>query len=111
MNAPKPGMRVLTLRLPLLDGSLHPFTLVETQGMTLLRAIRQLRGSLPATRLDNFMCHAGACAACQVLIDGRPGVPCSTFTGDLDSQISVVPGEHADGWGPLRDDSRRMHRG
>lgn len=111
MNAPRPGMRMLTLRLPLLDGSLHSFTLPETRGLTVLGAIRLLRGSLPATRLDNFMCHAGACAACRVLIDGRPGVPCSTFTRDLGSQISIVPGEHADGWGPLRDDSRRLHRG
>lgn len=111
MNAPKPGMRVLTLRLPLLDGSLHPFKLAETHGLTLLGAIRQLRGGLPATRLDNFMCHAGACSACQLLIDGRPGVPCSTFTRDLGPQISVEPGEHADGWGPLRDDSRHMRRG
>ncbi|WP_079433217.1 2Fe-2S iron-sulfur cluster-binding protein [Zoogloea sp. LCSB751] len=111
MNAPKPDMRVLTLRLPLLNGSLHAFTLVETRGMTLLRAIRQLRGSLPATRLDNFMCHAGACSTCRVFVDGQPGVPCSTFTRDLGTQISVLPGEHADGWGALRDDSRRLHRG
>lgn len=110
MNAPaNRSLRVLTLRLPLLDGTFHAFRLVETQGMTLLRAIRQVRGTLPATRLDNFMCHAGACSTCSVLIDGEPGVPCSTFTGDLGTQISVAPGEHAVGWGALRDDSRRLH--
>jgi succinate dehydrogenase/fumarate reductase-like Fe-S protein len=110
MNAPThPGLRVITLTLPTLNGVGHAFELLETRDMTLLRALKQIRGGLPATLLDTFVCHAGACNSCRVLIDGKPGLPCTTFTRDLASQATVEPGHHAQGWDMQRDDSRRMH--
>lgn len=110
MNAPThAGLRVITLTLPTLNGVGHAFELLETQDMSLLLALKEIRGALPATLLDNFVCHAGACNTCRILIDGKPALPCTTFTRDLASQVRVEPGNHAQGWDGLRDDTRRMH--
>lgn len=109
MNAPQPDVKVIKLHLPLSQGRTQELEVLEIANMTLLSAIKQLRGSLPATWLDGFCCHAGACNTCGIVIDGKPGVPCTALVRDLGRTVRVEPGRHAAGWGGLRDDNRRVH--
>lgn len=103
MNAPLPHVRILTLTVADADGTQSEFELLETEGMSLLCALKQAGKAFPPHLDEAFVCHAGACNTCSVLIDGRPGVPCTTFVRELGKRISVAPGHHAQGWDGLRN--------
>ncbi|WP_398308834.1 2Fe-2S iron-sulfur cluster-binding protein [Zoogloea sp.] len=110
MNAPTdPAMRVLTVRLPDGAGGVCEHEVLETQDMSVLSLLKQLRGVLPAALRDASLCHAGACNTCGIVVDGQPGVACSQFTRSLGPVIDIAPGEHARGWDALRDDTRKVH--
>ena len=98
MNAPTdPAMRVLTVRLPDGAGGVCEHEVLETQDMSVLSLLKQLRGVLPAALRDASLCHAGACNTCGIVVDGQPGVACSQFTRSLGPVIDIAPGEHARG--------------
>ncbi|HMV16285.1 MAG TPA: 2Fe-2S iron-sulfur cluster-binding protein [Zoogloea sp.] len=105
MNAPTPT-RIVTLRL-----ADHPdeYALLDTEGLTLLNALNHIRPSLPAPLGDAFVCHAGACATCYVLVNGERCLPCTTFVRDLPDEFTVAPGVHSAGWDEQRHDVRRGH--
>ena len=103
MNAPLSHFRIIKLHLPVIDGQPNDFELVETRDMTVLRAIKEIHGALPPALQQAFVCHAGACSSCAVLIDGHPGVACTTFTRDLGPDIVIAPRKQAQGWDGLRN--------
>ena len=110
MNAPTdPAMRVLTVRLPDGAGGVCEHEVLETQDMSVLCILKQLRSVLPAALRDAALCHAGACNTCGIVVDGQAGVACSQFTRTLGSVIDITAGEHARGWDALRDDARKVH--
>ena len=109
MNAPLSQVRIVRLHLPLGAGRTQKLEVIETEGMTLLGAMRQVRGTLPPTWLDSFSCHAGACNTCSILIGSTPGVPCNALVRDLGEDICLAPGKHFRGWDALRDDARKVH--
>ncbi len=109
MNAPLSHFRIIRLHLPAVDGRSYDFELIETAGMTVLRALREIHGALPPLLQRAFHCHAGACNTCSVLIDGRPGVACTTFTRDLGRDIGLAPAPRAEGWAGLRNAVRGGH--
>jgi len=109
VNAPLPYVRLLTLVVADAGGAQSEFELLETEGMSLLCALKQAGKAFPPHLDDAFVCHAGACNTCSVLIDGQPGVPCTTFVRELGRRISVAPGHHAQGWDGLRNIVRGGH--
>jgi len=110
MNAPLSHFRIITLHLPAVDGQPNDFELVETRDMTVLRALKEIHGVLPPVLQRAFVCHAGACSTCAILIDGHPGVACGTFTRDLGADISIAPAPQEQSWGGLRNPVRcRKH--
>lgn len=109
MNAPMPVIHTVTLHLRTLKGGSAPVEIVHRKGMTLLCAIKEARGTLPATWVDGFSCHSGACNVCSITINGQPGVPCTVFLRDLGHDVAVGPGSHADGWDGLRNPVRGGH--
>jgi hypothetical protein len=44
----------------------------------------------PSLQVD-FVCRAGICGSCGMLINGRPGLACRTLTKDLPDEISLAP--------------------
>jgi fumarate reductase iron-sulfur subunit len=44
----------------------------------------------PSLQFD-FVCRAGICGSCAMLIDGRPGLACRTLTSDLETEITLAP--------------------
>jgi fumarate reductase iron-sulfur subunit len=89
------SLRVHVLRHNPQDPDSHPhmqtFKLEEADGMTLFIALNEIRETQdPALQFD-FVCRAGICGSCGMLINGRPGLACRTLTKDLDADIHLAP--------------------
>ncbi len=70
---------------------METFKLQETMGMTLFIALNQIREKFDTSLQYDFVCRAGICGSCGMLINGRPGLACRTLTKDLDAEIVLNP--------------------
>ncbi len=70
---------------------LQDFKLQEAAGMTLFIALNELRETQDPSLQFDFVCRAGICGSCGMLINGRPGLACRTLTQDLPDRISLAP--------------------
>ncbi len=77
------------------DGSSHSymesFELEEASGMTLFLALNEIRDTYAPSLQFDFVCRAGICGSCGMLINGRPGLACRTLTKDLPPSITLAP--------------------
>ena len=67
------------------------FSIEEGEGMTLFIALNEIRQNLDPSLQFDFVCRAGICGSCGMLIDGRPGLACRTLTKDLGATITLAP--------------------
>jgi len=67
------------------------YELHEADGMTLFIALNEIRARLDPSLQFDFVCRAGICGSCGMLIDGRPGLACRTLTKDLGTEITLAP--------------------
>ena len=67
------------------------FELEEAAGMTLFIALNEIRENLDASLAFDFVCRAGICGSCGMVINGRPGLACRTLTQDLPADITLAP--------------------
>ncbi|MGI9246216.1 MAG: fumarate reductase iron-sulfur subunit [Steroidobacteraceae bacterium] len=67
------------------------FELEEAPGMTLFIALNEIREKLDPTLAFDFVCRAGFCGSCGMVINGRPDLACRTLTQDLPEQITLAP--------------------
>ena len=67
------------------------YRLDETPGMTLFIALTRIREELDASLNFDFVCRAGVCGSCAMVINGRPGLACRTLTASLPEQIRLLP--------------------
>lgn len=78
-----------------LDPDSHPrmqsFYLEEHLSMTLFVALMQLRETQDASLQFDFCCRAAICGSCGMVINGRPGLACSTQTSSLPEHITLYP--------------------
>lgn len=70
---------------------LVPYELGELPGMTLFIALNAIRDSQAPDLNFDFVCRAGVCGSCAMVIDGRPGLACRTLTSTLPAQFSLYP--------------------
>ncbi len=70
---------------------METFELQEAPGMTLFIALNDIREHYDASLKFDFVCRAGICGSCSMLIDGRPGLACSTLTANLGEEITLAP--------------------
>ncbi len=70
---------------------LQSFYLEEHPSMTLFVALTLLRETQDASLQFDFCCRAGICGSCGMVINGRPGLACSTQTRDLPEHIVLHP--------------------
>jgi fumarate reductase iron-sulfur subunit len=70
---------------------LRDYRLEETPGMTLFIALTRIREELDPGLSFDFVCRAGVCGSCAMLINGRPGLACRTLTCELPAAISLFP--------------------
>jgi fumarate reductase iron-sulfur subunit len=67
------------------------FDLEEAAGMTLFIALNEIREKLDPTLAFDFVCRAGICGSCGMVVNGRPGLACRTLTQDLPPNITLAP--------------------
>jgi len=90
--------RSLTIRVlrynPQEPGSvprLQDYAVEEAEGMTLYLALSEIRERQDPSLMFDFVCRAGICGSCGMLINGRPGLACRTLTRDLAPEITLAP--------------------
>jgi fumarate reductase iron-sulfur subunit len=67
------------------------FEIDEAAGMTLFIALNEIRETLDASLAFDFVCRAGICGSCGMVINGRPTLACRTLTKDLPADITLAP--------------------
>lgn len=70
---------------------MQDFELDEADGMTLYLALTEIRETQAPSLQFDFVCRAGICGSCGMLINGRPGLACRTLTKDLPQRITLAP--------------------
>ena len=67
------------------------YELLDGPGMTLFIALGEIREKLDPSLQFDFVCRAGICGSCAMLIDGRPGLACRTLTARLGDEVTLAP--------------------
>lgn len=68
------------------------YELVETPGMSLYIALTQIRATLDHDLSFDFVCRAGICGSCGMVVNGKPRLACRTLTSEFpDGKITLLP--------------------
>jgi len=67
------------------------YELQDAAGMTLFIALSEIREKLDASLQFDFVCRAGICGSCAMLVDGRPALACRTLTKNLGAEFTLAP--------------------
>jgi fumarate reductase iron-sulfur subunit len=70
---------------------LQTYEVVEAAGMTLFIALNEIRETQDPSLQFDFVCRAGICGSCGMLVNGRPTLACRTLTKNLDTNIALAP--------------------
>jgi len=70
---------------------LQTFEVEEADTMTLFIALNEIRERQDPSLQFDFVCRAGICGSCGMIINGRPGLACRTLTRDLPDRITLAP--------------------
>jgi fumarate reductase iron-sulfur subunit len=70
---------------------MQTYELEEADGMTLFIALNEIRERQDASLQFDFVCRAGICGSCAMVINGRPGLACRTLTKSLGPEITLAP--------------------
>src|ERR1043166_1907249 len=67
------------------------YELDEAENMTLFMALMEIRENQEPSLEFDFVCRAGICGSCGMMINGRPTLACRTLTRDLGAEITLAP--------------------
>ncbi|MBY5923109.1 fumarate reductase iron-sulfur subunit [Ferrimonas balearica] len=68
------------------------FEMEETPGMTVFIALNRLREEQDRSLQFDFVCRAGICGSCAMVINGKPTLACRTLTSTFsNSVITLMP--------------------
>jgi fumarate reductase iron-sulfur subunit len=70
---------------------MQTYDLEEADGMTLFIALNEIRAKQDPSLKFDFVCRAGICGSCAMVINGRPGLACRTLTKNLGTEITLAP--------------------
>jgi fumarate reductase iron-sulfur subunit len=70
---------------------LETFELEEGEGMTLFIALNEIRETQDGSLQFDFVCRAGICGSCAMLVNGRPALACRTLTKTLPAEMTLAP--------------------
>ena len=81
--------------LPQVKGDMprmQTYELTEALGMTLFIALNDIRENIDPTLQFDFVCRAGICGSCAMIINGKPSLACRTLTSTFpDGEIKLLP--------------------
>ena len=108
-------LQIRILRYNPLDPESAPhfqtFELEEADTMTLFIALNEIRQTQEPSLQFDFVCRAGICGSCGMIINGRPGLACRTLTRDLPARITLAPLPAFELIGDLSVDTGKWMRG
>lgn len=70
---------------------LDTFKVEEADSMTLFILLNDIRENQDPSLQFDFVCRAGICGSCAMLVNGRPKLACRTLTKDMPSVITLAP--------------------
>ncbi len=70
---------------------LQSYELEQAPGMTLFIALNEIRDKLDPSLQFDFVCRAGICGSCAMVINGRPTLACRTLTRDVGPEVILAP--------------------
>ena len=70
---------------------MQTYEVEETDFMTLYILLTEIREHIDPTLNFDFVCRAGICGSCAMMINGKPGLACRTLTADLPSAFTLAP--------------------
>jgi len=70
---------------------MQTYELPQTEGMTLFMALSEIRETLDPSLQFDFVCRAGICGSCAMVINGRPGLACRTLTKNAGPDVTLLP--------------------
>lgn len=100
MSERKEGEKLRMLKIDILRFDPHDpddfphidtFEIQEAHGMTLFVALNEIREHHDNSLKFDFVCRAGICGSCSMLVNGKPTLACRTLTKKLDSHIILAP--------------------
>jgi fumarate reductase iron-sulfur subunit len=90
--------RTLTLRIfrynpqdPASKPHMQDYTLQRYPGLNLYIALKKIREEQDPSLQFDFVCRAGICGSCAMMINGRPGLACKTLALDLPDVTTLTP--------------------
>jgi len=70
---------------------METFEIEEALGMTLFVVLNEIREHHDNSLKFDFVCRAGICGSCSMLVNGKPTLACRTLTKKLDTNITLAP--------------------
>lgn len=68
------------------------YKLEETPGMTLFIALTYIRENLDPDLSFDFVCRAGICGSCGMVVNGKPSLACRTLVANYpDGKLTLMP--------------------
>ena len=90
---------------------MQTYELEEADGMTLFIALNEIREKQDPSLQFDFVCRAGICGSCAMVINGRPTLACRTLTKNLGPEITLAPLPFFELIGDLSVDTGKWMRG
>jgi len=76
---------------PRATARMQTYELEEADGMTLFIALNEIREKQDPSLQFDFVCRAGICGSCGMMINGRPSLACRTVTKNLGKETTLAP--------------------
>ena len=70
---------------------MQTYELEEADGMTLFIALNEIREKQDPSLQFDFVCRAGICGSCAMVINGRPDLACRVVTKSLGTETTLAP--------------------
>src|SRR4029453_471346 len=92
-NAPQIKLHILRYNPqdPASVPHMQTYELEQTEGMTLFVALTEIREKQDPTLQFDFVCRAGICGSCAMMVNGRPTLACRTLTRDVGPDVTLAP--------------------
>ncbi|MDR2689404.1 MAG: fumarate reductase iron-sulfur subunit, partial [Azoarcus sp.] len=94
-NNTKPNNRSLSFNIlrytPSSTPRMQTYRIEEAESMTLFIALNEIREHQDPSLQFDFVCRAGICGSCAMMVNGRPQLACRTLTRGLPAETTLAP--------------------
>ncbi len=70
---------------------MQTYQVAEAESMTLYILLNEIRDTQDPSLNFDFVCRAGICGSCAMLVNGKPALACRTLTRDLPNHFTLAP--------------------